>query len=251
MKRIYLVAVAMLLPLTSLNAQQPSAAQLKFFETKIRPALVKYCYECHSVEGGGGRAGLLVDSRAGLSEGGDSGPAIVPGKPDESLLWEAINWDSYEMPPSEKMPAKVIASFKQWIEMGAPDPRERELLVHKTKISPADIEEGRKHWAFQPPQGQGVASIDSLVAAKLRAAGLTPAGPADGYTLLRRINFDLIGLPPEPAEIQAFQVAFQQDPDAAIKTKVNELLADRSTGRDGGGTGWMWLATPSLPARET
>ena len=91
-----------------LSAQQPSATQIRFFEANIRPALVKYCYDCHSVEKGESRGGLVLDFREGLLQGGDSGPVLVPGKPDVSLLWEAINWESYEMPPSQKMPAAEI-----------------------------------------------------------------------------------------------------------------------------------------------
>ena len=151
-----------LLPLASINAQQNiSATQLKYFETNIRPALVKYCYDCHSVDAGDSRAGLLVDTREGLLQGGDSGPAIIPGNHADSLIWEAINWEGYEMPPSRKMPAEVIARFKQWIEMGAPDPREQKLMVHKTKITAKDIEKGKEHWAFQPPKRRPGASIDA------------------------------------------------------------------------------------------
>ena len=225
MKRILFVILAMLLPPTSLNAQQTSPAQLEFFEANIRPALVKYCYKCHSVEAGDSRAGLLLDTRRGLLEGGDSGPAIVPGRPDESLLWEAINWDGYEMPPSQKMPRDVIDKFEQWIEMGAPDPRVQKALVHKTKITAEDIEEGKNHWAFQPPKSQASANIEKLVTAKLREAGLKPSDSADPFTLLRRINFDLIGLPPTPDEIQTFHTLFKNDPDAAVKAKVDELLS--------------------------
>ena len=224
-KYTLLVLTTMLLPLVNLNAQQPSPTQLRFFETNIRPALVKYCYKCHSVESGDSRAGLLLDTRRGLLEGGDSGPAIVPGDPDDSLLWEAINWDGYEMPPSEQMPADVIAKFKQWIEMGAPDPRERKLLVHKTKITTQDIEKGKQHWAFQPPKTNAGVDIDQLVTARLHEEGMTPSGPADAFTLLRRLNFDLVGLPPEPAEIRAFQSAFSRDSDAAVKAKIDELLS--------------------------
>ena len=205
-------------------AQQPNAAQLRFFESNIRPALVKYCYECHSVEKGESRGGLVLDFREGLLQGGDSGPALEPGKPETSLIWEAINWDGYEMPPSQKMPASVIANFKTWITMGAPDPRERKLVHHKSKISIADIKEGRQHWAFQKPRNERGATIDSLVSARLRKEGLTPSKPADAYTLLRRINFDLIGLPPNPAELQAFEAAFKRNADAAVKAKVDELL---------------------------
>ena len=226
MKNILLAAAAIVLLMPSIaNAQQPSAAQIKFFETNIRPALVKYCYECHSVEAGDSRGGLLVDTRIGLMQGGDAGPAIVPGNAEDSLLWEAISWDGYEMPPSEKMPASVIANFKKWIEMGAPDPRVRELREFKTKITKQDIEKARReHWSFQLPRSDSGATIDSLVAEKLDAEGLRPSKAADGYTLLRRIYFDLIGLPPTPAEIQKFQAVFKTNPDAAVKAKVDQLL---------------------------
>ena len=104
--------------LSSVQAQQPTAAQIKFFETNIRPALVKYCYECHSVESGDSRGGLLVDTRQGLLQGGDAGPAIVPGDAEDSLLWEAITWQGYEMPPSQKMPAKRFDCWQNLFDIG-------------------------------------------------------------------------------------------------------------------------------------
>lgn len=221
--RMIIAAIACL-PTMIGFAQEPSAAQLKFFESHIRPALIKHCYECHSVDSGLSRGGLLLDSRQGWQQGGDGGRAIVPGKPVDSLLWQAITWDGYEMPPSGKMPADVIARFKQWIEMGAPDPRERKLLVHKTKISREDIEKGKEHWAFHSPRGLPDASIDDLVAEKLRVEGLKPAPPADAFTLLRRLNFDIVGLPPTPAEVIRFKRDWDEDADAAVTTKVDELL---------------------------
>lgn len=226
MKTTLLVAAASVMFIPGFaGAQQSSAAQVKFFETNIRPALVKYCYECHSVAAGDSRSGLLVDTRMGLMQGGDAGPAIVPGNAEASLLWEAITWDGYEMPPSRKMPASVIANFKKWINMGAPDPRVREIREFQTKITRKDIEKARReHWAFQPPRSDGGATIDRLVAKKLEDESLRPSKAADGYTLLRRIYFDLVGLPPTPADIQKFQAAFKTNPDAAVKAKVNELL---------------------------
>lgn len=243
MKNIVLaLAVVLLAAPESAQAQQPTTAQIKFFETNIRPALVKYCYDCHSVEAGDSRAGLLVDSRIGLLQGGDNGPAVVPGDAQQSLLWEAINWDGYEMPPSEKMPASVIAKFKQWIDMGAPDPRVRELLQFKTKITAKEIEQGRKeHWAFQPPKRRPTATIDALVEEKLAAEGLLASEPADAYSLVRRIYFDLIGLPPMPKEIEAFVVAFRSDPDGAVKAKVDELL-DRPQYGERWGRHWLDVA---------
>ena len=243
MKKAFLfLAFASMIPLASVQAQEPTDEQIKFFETKIRPALVKYCYECHSVEEGDSRGGLLVDTRVALLEGGDSGAAIVPDKLDESLFWEAINWDGYEMPPSKKMPDSVIEDFKKWIEMGAPDPRVREVMEFKTKITKEDIEEGRQeHWAFQSPTSDSDATIDGLVDAKLKEAGVKPVDPADPFTLLRRINFDLIGLPPTPAEIKAFYSAYTRNADVAVEKKIDELLATPQFG-ERWGRHWMDVA---------
>lgn len=226
MNKIFLAATASIVLMSGIaDAQQPSAGQVKFFETNIRPALVKYCYECHSVEAGDSRGGLLLDTRMGLMQGGDAGPAIVPGDAESSLLWDAITWSGYEMPPSQKMPAAVIADFKKWIDMGAPDPRIREIQSFQTKITKEDIEKARReHWSFQPPRSNSSATIDRLVAEKLDHEGLHPSEAADGYTLLRRIYFDLVGLPPTPMEIQQFQALFKTDPDAAVKAKVDQLL---------------------------
>ncbi|HIA61370.1 MAG TPA: DUF1553 domain-containing protein [Planctomycetes bacterium] len=241
MKFKLLAAILLLLSFHTVSAQEPSPSQVQFFETHIRPALVKYCYQCHSVDSGDVRGGLLLDTRQGWAQGGDGGPAIVPGKPDVSLFWEAINWDGYEMPPSQKMPSDVIDKFKQWIEMGAPDPREKQLLVHKTKISKADIEKGKQHWSFQSPMSRSDASIDSLIAVKQRQAGLKPAPLADEFTLLRRLNFDLVGLPPSPAEIIHFKDAWKLNADAAVAAKVDELLARTQFG-ERWGRHWLDVA---------
>ena len=195
--------------------------QLQFFEKNIRPVLVKYCYECHSIDSGKTRGGLLVDTREGLLLGGDSGPAIVAKNLEESVLWSAINWEDYEMPPEEKMPAEVIANFKTWIEMGAPDPRLREKLIVESKV---DIEAGKQHWSFQKPSRPKHDNIDAFVAEKLRTAGVKSTSLADPLTLLRRLNFDLVGLPPTPEEARAFYPAWKKDPQAAIAKKVDELL---------------------------
>lgn len=219
----------------------PTDAQVRYFETHIRPALVTYCYQCHSIEEGDSRAGLLLDTRDDMLQGGDSGPAIVPGNLDESLLWEAINWDGYEMPPSEQMPVEVIEHFRAWIEMGAPDPRRRELLTFNSNITEADIEQGRSHWSFQPPTSVADASIDGLVDAELRRAELEPSPRAEAATLLRRLNFDLIGLPPTYDEIVAFERAWQRNAESAIENKVEELL-DRPQYGERWGRHWMDVA---------
>lgn len=241
MRTLVATTLALLLSAAA-SAQQPSAAQIKFFESNIRPALTKYCYECHSVEAGDSQGGLLLDTKPGMLQGGDGGPAIVPGDTEASLLWEAITWQGYEMPPSQKMPDSVILDFKKWIDMGAPDPREREITNYTTKISKEDIEEARhQHWSFQPPLDQDGATIDSLVTEKLQEEGLTPSARADGYTLLRRIYFDLAGIPPTPSEIKRFQTRFRANPDAAIKSKIDQLLATPQYG-ERWGRHWLDVA---------
>jgi len=208
---------------TVFSAEQSlTPAQADFFEKRIRPTFVKYCYECHSIETGKTRGGLLVDTREGLLQGGDSGPAVTARNLDDSVLWGAINWDGFEMPPDQKLPADVIRDFRTWIEMGAPDPRAREKLFVVSKI---DIEQGRQHWAFQKPQRTTQAGIDRLVSEKLRLAKLAPVPAAESATLLRRLNIDLIGLPPTPDELSRFSSRWQRDSRAAITEKVDELLA--------------------------
>ncbi|MEM7454318.1 MAG: PSD1 and planctomycete cytochrome C domain-containing protein [Planctomycetota bacterium] len=227
MKKMLLTLTSALLMMpTVTSAQQLSQAELEFFESNIRPALVKYCYECHSVESGVTRAGLNVDTKRALLEGGDHGPAIVPGDLDESLLWEAINWEGDEMPPSEPMPDEIIENFRVWIEMGAPDPRVQAIQTFNTRISADDIEQVRQqHWAYRKPEWKRGLTIDSIVSERLEEEGLSPATQTDALTLLRRLNYDLVGLPPAPDEIVEFQRQWERDADQAIENKVDELLA--------------------------
>jgi hypothetical protein len=209
--------------------------QTKYFETHIRPALVQYCYDCHSEETGKTRGGLLLDTREGMLRGGDNGNVLAGGSYEESLFWEAITWRDLEMPPKDKMPAAVIAKFEAWLKMGAPDPRVRATMVVESSV---DLEAGRKHWAFQPPVFAPGATIDSLIEAGLAAALIAPVEAADAGTLLRRIHFDLIGLPPTPDEVDRFVSAWNRDSDAAVTAKVDELL-----GREQYGERWgrHWL----------
>jgi hypothetical protein len=223
--------IGLLLLAVAGRAQQP-ADGVEFFEAKIRPVLVKHCYSCHSAEAKKPKGGLLLDSRAGVLRGGESGPAIVPGKPGASLLLRAVRHDDPElkMPPSGKLPDAVIADLERWIAMKAPDPRDRPASAGKAadKIQEA----ARKHWAFQPlrrPTPPAVKhkdwptnAIDAFVLARLEAAGLAPAPRADRYTLLRRVHFDLTGLPPTPEEIEAFA---KEDRPAAYSALVEQLLS--------------------------
>jgi len=205
------------------------AQQLKFFETRIRPVLVEHCYECHSVGAKEVKGSLVVDTAAGLLKGGDSGASLVPGKPSESLLLEALRYESIEMPPAGRLPENVIADFEKWIEMGAPDPRGGDAgPVVRSMI---DIEAGRKFWAFQPLRAHGSppvadtqwprSAIDAFVLAKLEGSGLKPAADADRETLARRLYYDLLGLPPTPDQVDEFV----NDPSlTAVETLVDQLL---------------------------
>ena len=215
--------------------------QTRFFESKIRPVLVEHCYKCHSANSEKVEGGLLLDTAAGSRAGGESGPAVVPGNPDESLMLGAVRYQTFEMPPNQQLPASIVADLEKWIRDGAHDPRSGK---HEIKEEEIDIEAGRKFWAFQPAQpskfleGQEVpdsARIDALIQRRLRERGLTANKPADRRTLLRRLHFDLTGLPPTQEEV----MAFQQDNSAdAIQQVVDDLLARNTFGQR-----WarMWL----------
>src|SRR5438445_1824202 len=128
--------------------QSPNPEGIEFFQAKIRPVLVKNCYVCHSSDAKSPMANLTLDTRDGVRKGGVSGPAIIPGKPDESLLIRAIRHDGRKMPPGAKLPDGVIEDFEKWVAMGAPDPREERAV--ELKPSQIDIEKGRQFWSFQP-----------------------------------------------------------------------------------------------------
>ncbi len=185
------------------------AEDMAFFETKIRPVLVEKCHSCHSAGAEKVKGGLLLDTREGIRRGGDSGPAVTPGEPANSLLLTAIRYQDrdMEMPPKEKLPASVIADFEKWIAMGAPDPRNGSAAVMPPTV---DIEEGRKHWAFQPISNPPVPQVkdeswprtdmDRFILAALEEKGLRPVADAVTEVLRRRIAFDLTGLPPDQTD---------------------------------------------------
>ncbi|TWT59058.1 Planctomycete cytochrome C [Thalassoglobus neptunius] len=204
--------------------------KVEFFESKIRPALIEHCYRCHSQEYSEAKGGLTVDTRNGIRRGGDSGPAVVPGKTDESLLVEAINYESFEMPPKSKLPPETIAHFEKWIAMGAPDPRDETVdPIVARKAAEIDWEEARQHWSFQSPQQTTVPDetenrIDYFVDKRLAEEDIQPNRPADDKTLLRRLYFDLIGLPPTIEESQEFFELAKVDRNQALRTTVNKLL---------------------------
>lgn len=216
-----------------LKAQSPTPQQLAFFEKKIRPVLVEHCYSCHSKNAKNVKGGLILDTREGIRMGGDSGHAVVPGEIENSLLIEAIRYESMEMPPKQQLPEAVIKDFEKWIRMGAPDPREGPKLIKRT----IDFAEAKQHWAFQPiqtptipqPQNESWAkhAIDRFVLAKLEDKSLRPAADATRTTLVRRLYFDLVGLPPTAQQLQDFLNDQSSD---ALERLVDRLLASPQFG---------------------
>lgn len=232
-----------------------SREQLDFFESKIRPQLIEHCYQCHAKDGDKIKGGLLLDTRNGLIRGGDSGTAIVPGSPEDSLLYIAMTYEdsSLEMPKKKKLPDSIIADFYTWIEMGAPDPRHDPdgNTEPESYTSTIDIEKGREHWAYQPPLKHAIPAvsdetwarngIDQFILAQLDEKTLEPNVDAEARTLLRRLYYDLIGLPPTPSASDAFASAYATDPDAAVEKAVDLLLASEHFG-ERWGRHWLDVA---------
>ena len=221
------------------DGESPTAQQISFFETSVRPLLAEHCFKCHGDKKQWG--GLRLDSREALLRGGESGPAIIPGKPDESLLIRAIRHvdDDLKMPKDDKLTARQIAALVRWVEMGAPFP----AATGATKRT-----RDPSHWAFQPTAEVTVpavtnsewprSTLDHFILAKLEAAGLSPAARADRRTLIRRVTFDLLGLPPTPDEIDAFLA--DDAPDAFARV-VDRLLASPRYG-ERWGRHWLDVA---------
>jgi hypothetical protein len=222
--------------------------QLEFFEKNIRPVLVEHCYECHSEEKGKSKGELTVDTRDAIRIGGDRGPAVVPGKPEESILIAAIRQSGgLRMPPDSRggiLPDDVIANFEKWVADGAPDPRDSAKVVTAQASKPEkhyDWDKERQYWAFQkpkaetPPQVKDAqwpkTDIDHFILAKLEEKGLKPVADADRRTLLRRVYYDLSGLPPTEAQIEAF--VKDKSPNALEKV-VDRLLESPRFGEQWG-----------------
>ena len=226
-------------PIFAHGAEKSSSQDFAFFESKIRPVLVEHCYECHSIHSGKSKGELLLDSRAAIRAGGSQGPAVTPGAPAKSLLLAAIRHadPDLEMPPRKaRLPDEVIASFEKWIQEGALDPREAASSAKKTSGPPVSVEEGRRFWAFQKPVSPEVPTlqppaswpggiIDRFILEKLRGNGLDPSPDADPLILLRRLHFDLAGLPPSPIAIERFRDAMnQQSFETAWESEIDRLL---------------------------
>jgi mono/diheme cytochrome c family protein len=236
-------------------AAGPGPEQAEFFEREIRPLLAEHCVSCHG--GKKTRGGLKLTSRAAILAGGNTRPAAVPGKPDESLLIQAVRrTGDLKMPPKKKLSDRDVARLVLWIEMGLPWP-ETPTVATRTGTDDPFTPEQHRFWSFQPvrvvppPPVKDRAwprtEIDRYVLAALEARGLHPAPPADRRTLLRRVTFDLTGLPPTPAEVDAFLA--DRAPDAYARV-VDRLLASPAYG-ERWGRHWLDVVryTDSFDAR--
>jgi hypothetical protein len=242
----------------------PSAEQLEFFESRVRPVLAAACFECHSGATARPKGGLRLDSLESLLAGGQSGPAIVPGDPDASLLVTAVRYDDEElqMPPKQRLDALAVADLERWVASGAPWPIARapggaDAADGAGATAPEgapfgrreiDIEAGRAFWAFRAPRRSepppvkdrawALSPIDAFLLAAMEARGAAPVGDADRRTWLRRVTFDLTGLPPTPAEIEAFEQDRSSDAHATV---VDRLLASKAFG-ERWGRHWLDVA---------
>ena len=210
---------------TATPATGVPAADAEFFEKRIRPVLADHCHECHGEKKQKG--GLRLDSRAALLAGGDIGPAVVAGQPDKSLLLTAVRYEDedLQMPPKKRLSAAQVADLAEWVKRGALWPGESGAVAAKAggemQFTPAQ----KAHWAWQPLRKPAVPGaghpIDAFIGAKLAAAGLQPAPPADARTFIRRLTFDLTGLPPTPEEVETFAKSGIRNP----KSEIERLLA--------------------------
>ncbi len=226
--RASLVLCLFLTAAPPLNAA-PDTAGVEFFEKKIRPVLAEHCYKCHSARKH--RGGLALDSRDGVRKGGDSGPAVVPGKPAASLLLKAIRHVDLKMPPDGKLPDAIVADFRAWIEMGAPDPRDRAGPAVAATWDEA-LRTRRQWWSLQPVRKPALPAVrdgawaanpvDRFLLARLEKAALAPPTPADRRTRIRRLSLVLTGLAPRPEEVEAFVA---DESPAAYEKVVDRVLA--------------------------
>ncbi len=243
MKNVVVPAsVLLFLAVGNLPAAEPTAKQIEFFEKKIRPVFVSKCYKCHSAKSKKLKGELLLDTREGIRRGGETGHGIVPGNLDESMVLSAIRYDGLEMPPDEQLPDNVIADFERWIKMGAPDPRDGKSAPIRHTIN---FEKAREFWAFKPignpkpPKTNdpkwALYEIDHFILSRLEAKELKPILDAEPRVLVRRLYFDLIGLPPSPEQVEEFVA----DPSpAAFASLVDRLLKSPQFG-ERWGRHWM------------
>jgi hypothetical protein len=260
LRYIAVLPLLVLLSVRALRAEPPSPDDIAFFEAKIRPVLIDKCYKCHGADEANRKAGLRVDSREALRKGGENGALLDGAKPNESLLLLALRHEGPEMPPDGKLPATVIADFEAWVKRGAPDPRDAPPVAAVARHLLPEVYE--KHWALQPIRGvearrvseggsearrvseefpsltRRASTIDELVLAKLAEKGLSLSPPAEKSVLLRRVTYDLVGLPPTAEELAAFEA--DASPEAFARV-VDRLLASPHYG-ERWGRHWLDVA---------
>jgi hypothetical protein len=224
-----LVLMTSVIPSTAAG-QTLSPSDRAFFENKIRPVLVQRCYECHAADSKELGGKLRLDSREGVRKGGESGPAVIAGKPNESPIIQALRYDGLEMPPDQPLPETVVNDFVKWIERGAPDPRSSENAMNQ-----GDDLDSKSLWSLQPRLAPPVPHVrdtswpldplDRFVLARIEAQGLQPTRDADPRQLARRLYFDLLGLPPSMEEVESFVAAHERSRNRAMEQLVDSLLA--------------------------
>jgi len=250
---------ALLLPCSSgfsqeLDPDDGQRAKLEFFEKKIRPVLVEHCYECHSAESKTLQGGLSLETAQGLAQGGDSGPALIPEKSDQSLIIQALRYESTQMPPRGKLSDEVIADFVLWVNSGAADPRVGDSTPIKKSI---DFEQARLFWSFVSPKnpelpatkrsGWTESSIDHYTLAAMEARQLSPVSKAGKRELIRRASFDLTGLPPTPQEVDSFLA----DENTNAFAKLIDRLLDSPAYGERWGRYWLDVARYSEDQAHT
>lgn len=230
------------------SAQDPKSVE--FFEKKVRPLLVMHCLECHGADAKKIKGGLKLTSRAELLKGGDTGPAVVPGEPTKSKIIHGVRYknDDLKMPPKGKLAESDIATLESWVKAGAVWPDAGTTTVEAPKAGELFTEEQKRFWAFRPmklatpplvkDRAWANSPIDAFILAKLEEKNLRPAKPADKYTLLRRVTFDLTGLPPTLEEIDAF---IKDDSPIAFEKVVDRLLRSPAYG-ERWGRHWLDIA---------
>ena len=208
---------------------------LEFFENRIRPVLVEHCYECHRVDSEVLGGGLVLQHADGMIAGGDSGPAVVPGDVEASELIAAIRYESTEMPPDGRLDDQTIADFEAWISAGAIDPRQASADSGPVAPEGIDLERGRAFWAFGRPEASGDRSIDAHLDDAMEAAGIEPLSPAPPAAQLRRLSYDLTGLPPTADQLRRWMA----DPTPRLWRQ----LADQMLASPDFGTHWArhWM----------
>ncbi len=241
------------------QAKALSDAELKFFESKVRPILVEHCYACHSQESGVEEGNLRLDTRERMRRGGNNGPTMMLGDPELSPLIRAVSHANKDiaMPPPDagrKLSDEEIGVLKEWIRMGAPDPREEsEVGVDRNAHDAA-----KEWWAFQPVQQTPIPEadnpwcyndIDRFVWTTYQSREIQPVADAQPRTLLRRVYFDLIGLPPTVDEIATFDRLLESGKSLpkALEVVVDSLLQSNQFGMHWEDTGSMWLGMRSPP----